>query len=214
MRQAILVANPKGGSGKTTLSVNIAGYFASMGKQVSLLDLDRQQSANLWLNQRSSSLPIIWPLTGDARKNETKKSAQSDILLIDSPAGLQGKNLERALKLVQKVLVPIAPSLFDIQASQDFLAALSQLKIARKGRIEIGVIGMRMAPRTRAALTLETFLTQLDLPVLAYLREAKIYVNAAFEGKSIFDLPAHLAAQDINEWGNLITWLEAQVNDR
>lgn len=214
MRQAILVANPKGGSGKTTLSINIAGYFASMGKQVSLLDLDRQQSANLWLNQRSSSLPIIWPLTGETRKDESKRSAQSDILLIDSPAGLQGKNLERALKLVQKVLVPIAPSLFDIQASQDFLAALSQLKIARKGRIEIGVIGMRMAPRTRAALTLETFLTQLDLPVLAYLREAKIYVNAAFEGKSIFDLPAHLAAQDINEWEKLITWLEEHGNDR
>jgi chromosome partitioning protein len=202
--QAILIANPKGGSGKTTLSINIAGYLASVGKQVSLLDLDRQQSASLWLAQRSSSLPIIWPLKGERRK-----STQSDVLVIDSPAGLHGKNLDHALKLVQKVVVPIAPSLFDIHASKDFLAELSQLKITRKGRVDVAVIGMRMAPRTRAALTLEKFLAQLDLPVVAYLREAKVYVNSAFEGKSIFDLPAHMAAQDTSEWKALIEWLEA-----
>lgn len=200
--QAILVANPKGGSGKSTLSTNIAGYLASTGQHVSLLDLDRQKSASLWLAQRDSSLPIIWPMQG-------KQSQTSDVLVIDSPAGLRGKNLDYALRLVQKIVVPIAPSLFDIHASHDFLRELSQQKVARKGRVDIAVIGMRMAPRTRAAATLEQFLLQLDLPVIAYLREAQVYVNAAFEGKSIFDLPAHVAAQDVAEWANLLEWLEA-----
>jgi chromosome partitioning protein len=68
---------------------------------------------------------------------------------------------------------------------------------------------MRMAPRTRAAVTLEQFLEQLDLPVLGYLREAQIYVNAAFEGKSIFDVAPHLAEQDLEQWADLIKWLEA-----
>jgi chromosome partitioning protein len=86
---------------------------------------------------------------------------------------------------------------------------LSEVKAARKGRVEIGVVGMRMAPRTRAAVTLEQFLSQLDLPVLAYIREAQIYVNAAFEGKSIFDLPAHLAEHDLEQWADLIKWLDA-----
>lgn len=202
--QAILIANPKGGSGKTTLSTNVAGYLASTGKHVAMLDLDRQKSASLWLAQRDSSLPIIWPI-----QSERKMADKADVLVIDSPAGLHGKNLGHALKLVQKILVPIAPSLYDIQASHDFLVELSKEKAARKGRVEIGVVGMRMAPRTRAAATLEQFLAQLELPVLGYLREAQLYVNAAFEGKSLFDIPPHVAQQDIEQWGGLINWLEA-----
>lgn len=201
--QAILIANPKGGSGKTTLSTNIAGYFASTGKHVEMLDLDRQKSANLWLAQRDSSLPIIWPMNSGE-----EKTGSADVLIIDSPAGLHGKNLNHAVKLVQKVVVPISPSLFDIHASYDFLRELSEEKAARKGKIEIGVVGMRMAPRTRAAATLEQFLAQLDLPVLAYLREAQVYVNAAFEGKSIFDVPPYTAQQDLELWADLIKWIE------
>lgn len=201
--QAILVANPKGGSGKTTLSTNIAGYLASIGRHVAMLDLDRQKSASLWLAQRDSSLPIIWPM-----QSEAEKSNHADVLVIDSPAGLRGKNLDHAVKLVHKIVVPIAPSLFDIQASYDFLSELSEEKAARKGRVEIAVVGMRMAPRTRAAATLEQFLAQLDVPVLAYLREAQIYVNAAFEGKSIFDMPVNMAGQDVELWTDLIKWIE------
>ncbi|KAF0206587.1 MAG: chromosome partitioning [Gallionellaceae bacterium] len=201
--QTILIANPKGGSGKTTLSTNVAGYLASTGRHVAMLDLDRQKSANLWLAQRDSSLPIIWPMQ-DERKNVEK----ADVMVIDSPAGLHGKNLDHAIKLVEKIIVPIAPSLFDIQASYDFLQVLSAVKAARKGHVQIGVVGMRMAPRTRAAVTLEQFLEQLDLPVLAYLREAQVYVNAAFEGKSIFDVAPHLAEQDLEQWADLIKWLE------
>jgi chromosome partitioning protein len=202
--QAILVANPKGGSGKTTMSTNVAGYLAAIDKHVMMLDLDRQKSANLWLAQRDISLPIIWPM-----QSEKEKTKHADVLVIDSPAGMHGKNLEHAVKLVHKIIVPIAPSLFDIQASHDFLRELSQLKAARKGRVQIGVVGMRMAPRTRAAATLEQFLERLDLPLLGYLREAQAYVNAAFEGKSIFDLPPHLVEQDLEQWADLIPWIES-----
>jgi chromosome partitioning protein len=204
--KTILIANPKGGSGKTTLSTNIAGYLGSRGHHVALLDLDRQKSATLWLAQRSGDLPVIWPLDGEGKKRDK----EADWLVIDSPAALHGKNLAHALKLVHRVVVPIAPSLYDIQASYDFLRRLSEEKAARKGQIQIGVVGMRMAPRTRAAATLEQFLQQLDLPVLAYLRETQIYVNAAFEGKSLFDLPPSQAEQDMAQWAPLLSWLEAQ----
>jgi len=200
--KTILVANPKGGSGKSTLSVNIAGYLANSGQRIAMLDLDRQQSSALWLATRPDNLPRI-------RSLESKKGDghNNDWLVIDSPAGLHGKNLSHALKLASKIIVPVAPSLFDLQASRDFLRNLSEEKKARSGKVHIGVVGMRMEMRTKAAWALEHFLSTLDLPILAYLRETQIYVNAAFEGKSLFDLPRHLAERDLEQWAYLQEWL-------
>lgn len=206
--KAILIANPKGGSGKTTLSTNIAGYLASRGQRVAILDLDRQKSAAQWLVNRPRNLPAI-----ELMQSDVEKDAPLDTLVIDSPAGLHGKNLEHALKLVHRVIVPIAPSAFDIQASRDFLEVLHHEKNVRKGKIFVGVVGMRMDPRTRAALTLEQFLKGLDLPVLAYLREAQVYVNAAFEGKTLFDLPPSLAQRELEQWAYLLNWLEHDERD-
>lgn len=201
--KAILVANPKGGSGKTTLSTNIAGHLAARGLRAAILDLDRQKSATQWLANRPRNLPAI-----ELMHAETENNAPVDWLVIDSPAGLHGKNLEHALKLVHRVVVPIAPSAFDIQASREFLEVLHHEKTVRKGKIFVGVVGMRMDPRTRAALTLEQFLKGLDVPILAYLREAQVYVNAAFEGKTLFDLPPSLAQRELEQWAYLLNWLE------
>ncbi|HEY9097751.1 MAG TPA: ParA family protein [Thiobacillus sp.] len=197
--RVILVANPKGGSGKTTLSINLAGYMASQGQRVAMLDLDQQKSATQWLAMRDAGMPKIDLL----RTGQTG----GDWLVIDTPAGLHGKNLERALKLAHKVVVPIAPSLFDIRASQAFLAALHAEKAARKGQGFVSVVGMRVDARTRAGVTLEQFMAQQQLPVLAHLRNTQHYVNAAFEGKSLFDLPHHVAERDIEQWRDLIDWL-------
>ena len=152
--RVILVANPKGGSGKTTLSTNLAGYLASTGKRVAILDLDRQKSATHWLAMRDMALP-------DIELMREGQSEESDWLVIDSPAGLHSKNLERALKLAHKVVVPIAPSLFDIRSSQGFLAALHAEKAVCRGHAFVG-IGMRVDVRTRAGVTLEQFMAQRD----------------------------------------------------
>lgn len=199
--RVILVANPKGGSGKTTLATNLAGYLAAQGERVSILDMDRQKSATQWHAMRDAGLPAIEVLSEGQR-------ADSDWLVIDSPAGMHGKSLERALKLAHKVVVPIAPSLFDIRASRDFLDVLQAGKAARKNRAFVGVVGMRFDRRTRAGVTLEWFAEQQGLPVLAYLRNTQHYVNAAFEGKSLFDLPHHVAERDVEQWQELIGWLE------
>lgn len=200
--KTVLIANPKGGCGKTTLSVNIAGCLANQGKRVAMLDLDRQQSATLWLSTRPADLPSIQAL-GSRKEHEHPH----DWLVIDSPAGLHGKNLAHAIKLAHKIIVPVAPSLFDLQASCDFLQMLSSEKAVRKGKCQVGIVGMRMEMRTKAAWALEHFLSTFDLPILACLRETQIYVNAAFEGKSLFDLPHHLAERDLEQWAYLQDWL-------
>ena len=200
--KTILIANPKGGSGKSTLSVNIAGFLARRGDSVAMLDLDRQQSSALWLGMRDIQLPLI-----DLLGNK-KADSDYDWLVIDSPAGLHGKNLAHALKLASKIIVPIAPSLFDLDASRAFLEELAREKAVRKNQCHIGIIGMRMSPRTKAAQALEHFLTSFDLPILAYLRETQVYVNAAFEGKSLFDLPHSLAERELEQWSFLQDWLD------
>lgn len=201
--KTILIANPKGGSGKTTLSVNIAGYLANQGQRVAMLDLDRQKSASLWVATRPADLPEIVTLI--STKGE---DCLIDNLVIDSPAGLHGRNLAHALKLAKKIIVPISPSMFDLSASRDFLQTLVAEKEVRNGKCQIGIVGMRMNARTRAALALENFLADSDLPILAYLRETQVYVNAAFEGKSLFDLPPYLAFRELEQWDFLLNWLD------
>lgn len=203
---AILIANPKGGSGKTTLATNLAGYLAREREQVFLWDLDRQRSSLSWLEIRPPELPPIGRL--DSHDGEHAKGPQHEAwVVLDSPAGLHGKNLAHAVKLAHKILVPVQPSIFDMAATRDFLDALTEEKAVRKHRTFLGIIGMRVDPRTKAASTLEAFLAQYDLPVLAYLRDTQVYPNAAFNGQSIFDLPHYLGERDWEQWGPVLEWV-------
>jgi chromosome partitioning protein len=205
--RTVVVVNPKGGCGKTTLSTNLAGALAKRGDSVVLWDLDRQKSALEWLALRSPELPVIHSLhPRDEPGKRTKR--QHDWLVIDTPAGLHGKNLERAVKPVDKVLMPVQPSLFDMAAMRDFIAKLQAEHLLRKGRNFLGIVGMRVDGRTKAAATLEAFLRQFDLPVLTYLRDTQVYANAAFQGKSIFDMPDYLHDKDNAEWLPLVEWLD------
>jgi chromosome partitioning protein len=211
--RAVLVANPKGGCGKTTLAVNLAGCLAARTHGVILWDLDRQKSALEWLALRSPELPAIHSLTRDDDEPSAKQRRKHEWLILDSPAGLHGKNLAHAVKPVDKILIPIQPSLFDMAALRDFLAVLHEEHLLRKARHRqtnfVGIIGMRVDPRTRAANALEVFLKQFDFPVLAYLRDTQLYANAAFQGKSIFDLPHYLSERDVAEWAPIARWVDA-----
>ena len=205
--RAILVANPKGGCGKTTLAVNLAGSLARRGHATFLWDLDRQRSAFEWLGMRPPELPHIARL-GD-KDDDPKMPRGESWLVMDSAAGLHGKNLAHALKPSHKVLVPIQPSLFDMAAAQDFLAVLAEEKSVRKHKTFVGIVGMRVDARTRAAATLETFLRQFDLPVITFLRDTVLYANAALGGRSIFDLPPSLSERDAEQWQPLLEWIES-----
>jgi chromosome partitioning protein len=207
--RAILVANPKGGCGKTTLATNLAGYLASQNHRVVMWDLDQQKSSLSWLALRSSELPAITRLGLERGEASQSIMEKNDWLVLDSPAGIHGKNLSHALKLAHKILVPIQPSVFDMVTTRDFIDRLMEEKTIQRHKAFIGIVGMRVDPRTRAASTLEQFLSQYNLPILAYLRDTMVYVNSAFNGKSIFDLPFHQAERDLMQWQPLTKWLKA-----
>jgi len=203
----IVVANPKGGVGKSTLSTNLAGYFARQGEAVMLGDVDRQQSARDWLAIRSPALPRIsaWDIQPDEPARPPKGTRN---VILDTPAGLHGKLLDRVLKEATHVVVPLQPSLFDILATKHFLEALRDLKAVRKGALRVGVVGMRVDARTRSAQELERFLSSYDLPVLAHVRDSQLYVQLAARGMTLFDLSPSAQARDIGEWQSLIDWFK------
>jgi chromosome partitioning protein len=159
----------------------------------------------LWLGMRPRHVPVVSRL--DQREEKGDALGKGRWLIIDSPAGFHGKNLSQNLKLADKVLVPVQPSVFDMAATASFLQALREEKVVRRNQTFVGIVGVRVDPRTKAAATLEAFLRQFDLPVLTYLRDSQIYPNAAFNGLSIFDLPAYLAERDTEQWAAVFEWI-------
>jgi chromosome partitioning protein len=204
--RSILIANPKGGSGKSTLATNLAGWLARQGQRVMLGDIDRQQSARQWLRLRPAVLPRIdtWQIEMD---KPARPPAGTTHAVLDTPAGLHGKKLAHVLRVVDQVVVPLQPSLFDILATRQFLAELAEEKNVREQHAFVAVVGMRVDARTRAAGELERFLDGLGLPVLTCLRDTQNYVQAAAHGMTIFDLPASRAAQDWAQWQAIVDWV-------
>ncbi|WP_412479219.1 AAA family ATPase [Azonexus sp. IMCC34839] len=203
--RAVLVANPKGGAGKTTLATNLSGYFANKGQKTTLCDLDRQQSALRWMAFRDEALPGV---SGFFAGNQIVLNLPKDAdwVVVDAPAGLQGYKLSDYVRVVDKVLVPLVPSIFDMAATEDFLNAMRNE--VRGVRNKIGIVAMRVDPRTRAAGMLEEFLRHFDLPIVGYLRNTQNYVNVAAAGATVFDPPRAKHRKDVDQWASLIEWVE------
>ena len=205
--KSFLIANPKGGSGKSTLAINLAGHLARKGHRVMLGDVDRQQSSRSWLNLRPSVLPTIRSWEIEPGKTAKPPKGTTHVVL-DTPAALHGKALDAVLKQVNRVLVPVQPSLFDMLATRHFLEVLLAEKAVRDEHAFVAVVGMRVDPRTRAAAELERFLDKFELPVLTYLRHTQLYVQTAMQGMTMFDLSAASAAKDLEQWQPIIDWVD------
>lgn len=202
----ILVANPKGGVGKSTLASNIAGFLAHRGHAVMLGDIDRQQSSARWLGQRPAALPAIhgWALESTEQLRTPKGVSHA---VLDTPAGLHGKKLAQALKVADRVVVPLQPSLFDIQATFDFVKGLREM--AKGGRAPaIGLVAMRVREGTLSQQQLHQFIEQLGLPLLAELRDTQNYVQLAARGLTLWDIAPGRVARDLAQWERLSAWLE------
>ncbi|MFT3719359.1 AAA family ATPase [Pseudorhodoferax sp.] len=202
----VVVANPKGGVGKSTLATNIAGYFASQGHAVLLGDADRQQSSRLWLGLRPAQVRAIgtWEMTADEIVRPPKGATH---VVIDTPAGLHGRRLGDAMKLADKLVVPLQPSVFDIFATREFLDKVIEKR--RAGKLAVGIVGMRMETRTLAAERLHAYLASLDLPVVGELRNTQNYVHLAARGLTLFDVAPQRVEKDLEQWQSLCRWLDA-----
>ena len=202
----IVVANPKGGVGKSTLATQIAGYLASLGKAVTLGDLDRQQSSRQWLALRPPQLPRIsaWEISPSSVAKPAKGSTDA---VIDPPAGLHGNRFDAAMKVADTLVVPLQPSLFDMQATHAFMRELREHK--RAGRVRVGLVGMRVKEHTIAQDRFREFVATLGFPLVTTLRDAQNYVHLAAHGLTLFDVAPGKVERDLAQFEPLARWLLA-----
>lgn len=206
--KAISILNPKGGSGKSTLATNLAGYFAQRSPAVLLGDVDRQLSSRGWLQLRSPELPpiVTWQIGADAVARPPKGVTHA---VLDTPAGLAGGPLEKVVKVSSRIVVPVLASPFDLWATRQFLAELARIKQVTQGKADVALVGMRVDPRTLAAVQLREFLAQQGFRTVTLIRPSQMYLRAAFEGASIFDLNPAQVQRELDDWQPLLQWLDA-----
>ena len=201
----IVVANPKGGVGKSTISTHIAGYFASRGHAVMLGDVDVQQSSKLWLQLRPPQARPIqsWDIDAD---NIAKPPKGVTHVVLDTPAGLHGKRLREVIKRADRIVVPLQASVFDVFATRAFM---DELAASRKmNDVPVALVGMRVDERTLSADKLRTMADQLDWPLLTMLRDTQNYVHLAASGLTLFDVAKAKVERDLEQWQPLCRWLD------
>jgi chromosome partitioning protein len=207
----IAVVNPKGGSGKSTLATHLAGHGARLGLAVMLGDADRQKSTLVWLRRRAaeqaaSKAPIVsWMV--DAHR-VLRPPANVTHVVLDTPAGLSGTDLQRAVMSADAVLMPVCDSAFDRDAVAHCWAELRVLPRVTSGRCRVAAVGMRIDTRTRDDNKLRTWAQGLELPFLGVLRDTKLYVRCIERGLTIFDLPEARTVADREQWQAILDWLD------
>ncbi len=211
--RSILVLNPKGGSGKSTIATNIAGYFATQGKSVAIADCDPQASCKDWLKARPDAAPTIQAATIKGGKVHVEKRPQ--ILIIDTPASLYGQRLVGFIKQAKTMVIPLTPSAMDIRAAERFIGELSSLGKWLGHKIKLATIANRVKEDTIAAAQLEYYLQKITLPsgqklpFMTILRSSHNYVKAAEKGLSIFEFAPSKTTYDREQWEPLLRWLKS-----
>lgn len=202
----VVVANPKGGVGKSTLATQLAGYMANQGHAVMLGDTDKQQSSRLWLGLRpDEARPIAtWDVSPDLIVKPPKGTTH---VVLDTPGGLHGWRFNDVMRMATKLIVPLQAGLFDMYATRDFLDELADKK--KLADLDVGIVGMRVQPRTIAADKLREFVDGLGLPVLGYLRDTQNYVHLAARGLTLFDVAPGRVTRDLEQWQGICQWVDA-----
>lgn len=207
--QTILCMNAKGGCGKTTLATNLAIWYADCDKKVVLADYDPQRSALDWLAAREDyeGIPEITGLDC-VDDPEARPERGTDLLIMDAPAGIFGKDINPMLRKVDVLLIPVLPSPIDMRAVARYVEDLFNAGRIKRGTTRVALVENRVRENSKIFHTLDGFLKKYDIPVLTHLRESQNYIKTAETGLGIFELPQSTALKDIVLWDPIIEWLE------
>lgn len=202
----VLVANPKGGCGKTTVATHLAAAFAQAGLRTALADADRQGSSLGWLRSRPDSAPAIQGLDWHGGPGKTPK--QVDRLIIDAPAAMKMKKIEELLRLADVIVVPVLPSGFDEPVTGEFLKQLEALKPIRKSKTAVAIVRNRVQTGTRMAAKLDKFMLGVGHTGAGRLRHRLVYADVAGRGLSVFDLTGKQNEALREDWAPLLRYIE------
>ena len=216
--RTILVTNSKGGCGKTTVTTNLASYFATARAKVAIMDYDPQGSSLEWLRLRSPHAVPIHGANGIPQKTHGLRSMQTwvppdtEILLIDSPGGVKGLLLQDIVAKAEVVIIPVGPSAIDVHATADFLKQLLLLGRIRARNVKVAVVANRVRSSMPVYEPLERFLRSLNLPFLTRISDSDTYIRASEQGLGVFEMDAHATVAEREELLPVITWLHSQLS--
>lgn len=205
--RTILVASSKGGAGKSTVATNLAAHYAVGGKATAILDADRQQSSTHWCQKRAGLDSAVLPLDGCKRNWQNHLPSGIDILVVDAPAGAMAKELDDYLAIANAVVVPVLPSMIDLEATVPFLNSLATHTRVRKGKLPVGIVANRLKPWTSNSQQALEQLRAWPYPLVAQLRDTQAYVLMAALGRSLFDYHSEQIRSHQEDWAPLLKWL-------
>jgi chromosome partitioning protein len=214
--QRIVVLNPKGGSGKTTLAINLAAYFAARGDSTLLIDRDPQGSATRWLRKRKTPQGVITGIATFEHDARTTRSWQMRVpegtqkIVVDSPAAVEARLMPELTRDANKIIVPVLPSDIDIHAASRCIADLLLVAKIKRAENRIGVIANRVRKNTLMFQALMRFLEKLEIPIVATMRDSQNYVRAAEQGVGIHEMKPYTVKEDLAQWETLLAWLEPE----
>ena len=212
--QKIVVLNPKGGCGKSTLATNLASYFALRGPIPTLVDCDPQGFSMSWLEKRSPKRQAIYGIPAYKKAINTTRSwhlrvpIESTHLIIDTPAALENPQVHDLIYDADNILIPVLPSPIDIRYAARFIADLMLVTQIERGNRKLAIIANRTRSNTRSLKQLMRFLTSLRIPLIAILRDSQNYVQAADRGIGVYEMPHYKASRDIEDLSSIIGWLD------
>ena len=185
--KTILIANQKGGCGKTITAITLASALAQKGYKVALADADNQKSALQWLKQRPKTAATIQSLDWRHEKSIGDAPKNIDYLIIDAPGALSGEQAEQLISEAHAIVTPLQPSFFDIDSTKRFSKHLQDIKRIRKGKVGIHLIANRMKANTSSSKDIQQFFEKIEQQPVAAISERSAYGQLAMQGLSIFD---------------------------
>ena len=209
--RTILVASSKGGVGKSSIATNLAAHFAVDGKATAILDADRQKSSTRWCEKRANLATAVLPLDGSRRGWEKTLPEGIQRLVVDAPAGASGDELAGFLDRADAVVVPVLPSIIDLEATVPFLNTLVQHPRVKKGKLPVGIVANRLRPWTNASRQAVEQLKSWPYPVVAELRDTQAYVMLVALGRSLFDYQSEQIRSHQEDWAPLLRWLKKSL---
>lgn len=184
----ISVLNPKGGSGKTTLTTNLAQALHLRGDKVLIVDSDPQGSARDWhAASEANPLPLVSLDRANNIKTLSSMTSNYDHIVLDGAAKLEDI-IAAAIKASDFILIPVQPSPYDIWAASDLVDFIKARQEVTDGRPRAAFVITRHIEGTRLGDDVRKALDEYELPVFrTAITQRQVYPQTASEGRTVLD---------------------------